>query len=127
MYTLSIHRHFIAQHFLTVPDSGPENELHSHHYRVELMVEGEELDSNGYLIDILDLQAQFDALLADFRDKTLNELPAFAGLNPSIEHFSRILCEQMDEKLYAPNITAISIKLFEDDVAWVMYDLDRLE
>jgi hypothetical protein len=29
--------------------------------------------------------------------------------------------------LYAPNITAISVKLWEDAAAWVMYDLDRVE
>lgn len=127
MYTLSIQRNFIAQHFLTVEDSGSENELHSHNYRIELLVEGEELDQNGYLVDIIDLNTQFDTLLEYFRDKTLNELPEFEGLNPSIEHFSRILCEKMDEALYAPNITAISIKLWEDTIAWVMYDLDRVE
>ncbi|NOZ71614.1 MAG: 6-carboxytetrahydropterin synthase [Chloroflexi bacterium] len=127
MYTLSIQRNFIAQHFLTVEDSGSENELHSHNYRIELLVEGEELDQNGYLVDIIDLNTQFDTLLEHFRDKTLNELPEFEGLNPSIEHFSRILCEKMDEALYAPNITAISIKLWEDTIAWVMYDLDRVE
>lgn len=127
MYTLSLQRNFIAQHLLTVEDAGPENELHSHHYRIELMIEGEELDDNGYLIDIIDLNTQFDTLIDRFRDKTLNDLPEFAGLNPSIEHFSRILCEQMDESLYAPNISAISIKLWEDAVAWVMYDLDRIE
>ena len=127
MYTLSLNRTFIAQHFLTNEDAGPENELHSHLYRVELMIEGEELDPHGYLVDILDLNVQFDALLDQYRDKSLNDLPEFAGLNPSIEHFGRILCEQMDKALYAPNVTAISIKLYKDTVAWVMYDLDRLE
>ncbi len=127
MYTLCIHRNFIARHFLTVDDAGAENELHSHQYRVELLIEGEELDANGYLLDTVDLSAQFDVLIDQFRDKTLNELPEFADLNPSIEHFSRILCQKMDEALYAPQVSAISIKLYEDDVAWAMYDIDRLE
>lgn len=125
MYTLSIHRSFIAQHFLTVPNAGAENELHSHQYKAELMVEGEELNEYGYVVDIDDLNAQFEGLIADFRDKTLNEVDAFEGLNPSLEHFCRILCEQMDEALYAPNLTAISIKLWEDDIAWVVFDLER--
>ena len=127
MYTLSIHRNFIAQHFLTVDEAGAENELHSHQYRVELLIEGEELDANGYLLDIVDLSVQFDALIDQFRDKTLNELADFADLNPSLEHFSRILCEKMDDALYAPQVSAISIKLYEDDTAWAMYDIDRLE
>ena len=125
MYALSIQRYFIAQHYLTDEDAGPENEPHSHHYRVELMIEGEELDSQGYLVDIDELGAQFDGLLDEYRDKILNDLDVFEGLNPSVEHFSRILCEEMDERLYAPNVTAISIKLWENDDAWVAYDLER--
>lgn len=125
MYALSIQRDFIARHYLTVEDAGTENEPHSHHYKAELLVEGEELDSQGYVVDIEDLGAQFDGLIDEYRDKVLNDLDAFEELNPSIEHFSRILCEEMDERLYAPNVTAISIKLWENDSAWVAYDLER--
>ena len=86
------------------------------------MLEGEELDSHGFLLDIEDLKIQVDELITSFKDKTLNELPAFEDLNPSLEHFSRILCEQLDDALYAPNITAVSVKLWEDDIAWAAYD-----
>lgn len=125
MYTLSLTRDFIAQHFLIGGDWGAENQLHSHHYRVEVMIEGEELDSHGYLIDIVDFQTQLDDLVASYADKTLNDLPGFEGLNPSLERFCRQFCEEIDEKLYAPNITAISVKLWENQMAWAAYDLER--
>ncbi len=127
MYTLSIQREFIAQHFLIGGDLGKESELHSHNYKAELMVEGEELDQHGYLIDIIDLGVQLEGVIDEFRDKSLNELDEFEGMNSSVEHFARVLCEKIDDALYAPNIQAISIKLWENDIAWVAYDLEREE
>ncbi len=125
MYTISIQRDFIAQHYLVGGDWGAENELHSHHYKIEVMLEGEDLDQHGYLIDLIDVETQIDALIARYRDKTLNDLPPLEGMNPSIERFCRLLCEELNEALYAPNITAISVKLWENTIAWAAFDLER--
>lgn len=125
MYTLSLQRDFIAQHYLIGGDWGAENQPHSHHFKIEVMIEGEELDSHGYLIDSVDFQAQLNDLVTAYADKTLNDLPGFEGLNPSLERFCRQLCEEMDEKLYAPAITAISVKLWENPTTWAAYDLER--
>jgi 6-pyruvoyltetrahydropterin/6-carboxytetrahydropterin synthase len=62
-----------------------------------------------------------EAVIAEHQDKTLNELPAFAGLNPSIEHFSRILCDALAGPVSAPNLTDLSVKLWENDIAWASY------
>ena len=48
MYTLTVKRDFVAQHYLIGGDWGAENEKHSHHYAVELTLEGRELDEHGY-------------------------------------------------------------------------------
>ncbi|NBC84889.1 MAG: 6-carboxytetrahydropterin synthase, partial [Bacteroidetes bacterium] len=40
MYELMVRRDFIAQHYLTVPDAGPENEWHSHHFTIEVELQG---------------------------------------------------------------------------------------
>ncbi len=125
MYAVAVKRDFIAQHFLIGGDWGPENDLHSHHYLIELELEGATLDKHGYLVDIVDIESNLEALVAEYRDKTLNELPAFDGLNPSIEHFSRILCETLSERIAAPNISAFSVKLWENKIAWAAYRLTR--
>lgn len=121
MYTVAVKRDFVAQHFLIGGDWGPENNWHSHHYVVELQLEGPTLDRHGYLVDIVDIETQLDALVAAYRDKTLNELPAFAGLNPSIEHFSRILCQALAERIVAPTLSALTVKIWENDIAWAAY------
>jgi 6-pyruvoyltetrahydropterin/6-carboxytetrahydropterin synthase len=125
MYGLGVKRNFVAQHFLFGGDWGPENDLHSHHYEIELRLEGAKLDPHGYLVDIVDVEANLDALVERFRDHTLNDLPEFAGLNPSIEHFSRILCTSLAERIVAENIDAFTVIVWENDIAWASYRLER--
>ena len=125
MYTISIQRDFIAQHYLVGGDWGAENEPHSHHYKIEVMLEGEDLDQHGYLIDLIDVESEIDALIARYRDKTLNDLPPLEGMNPSIEQGRRPWHVELNEALYAPNITAISVKLWENTIAWAAFDLER--
>lgn len=125
MYTVAVKRDFVAQHFLIGGDWGPENQKHSHHYQVELQLEGSELDQHGYLVDIVDIETNLDALVASYRDRTLNELPEFAGLNPSIEHFSRLLCQTLSQRLRLGNLRVITVRLWENEIAWAAYRLER--
>jgi 6-pyruvoyltetrahydropterin/6-carboxytetrahydropterin synthase len=118
MYTVAVKRDLIAQHFLVGGDWGAENVKHSHHYQIQVQLEGATLDQHGYLVDIVDIEANLDALVAYYRDQTLNELTEFAGLNPSIEHFSRILCEALAQRIQAANLSAVTVKLWENDNAW---------
>lgn len=121
MYTLAVRRSFVAQHFLIGGDWGAENFWHSHHYQLELQLEGATLDQHGYLVDIVQVEAALNALVAHYRDKTLNELPEFAELNPSIEHFTRIAAHQLALQIYAPNLSALTIKIWENEIAWASY------
>lgn len=125
MYTVAVKRDFVGQHFLIGGDWGLENEWHSHHYVVEVQLEGDTLDRHGYLVDIVDIEHHLEALVGRYRDKTLNELPEFDGLNPSIEHFSRIFCEALSARILAPNLTVVSLKIWENDIAWASYRLTR--
>lgn len=123
MYTLAVQRDFIARHFLIGGNWGAENECHSHHYRVELQLEADRLDHNGYCVDIVVVVHALDTVVAHYRDTTLNDQPEFAGLNPSIEHFCRILCERLAAQVAAPNLTSISVRLWENAIAWAAYRL----
>jgi len=121
MYAVAVKRDLIAQHFLVGGDWGAENFKHSHHYQIEVQLEGAMLDPHGYLVDIVDIETNLGALVAHYRDKTLNELAEFAGLNPSIEHFSRILCEALAQRIQAANLSAVTVKLWENDIAWASF------
>jgi 6-pyruvoyltetrahydropterin/6-carboxytetrahydropterin synthase len=121
MYAVAIKRDFIAQHHLIGGDWGDENRNHPHHYKVELQLEGKELDCHGFLVDIVDLEAQLDAQVRYYADRTLNELPEFAGLNPSIERFAYILCDVLSARINTPAVRVITVKIWENDTAWASH------
>jgi 6-pyruvoyltetrahydropterin/6-carboxytetrahydropterin synthase len=125
MYTLSVRRDFIARHFLIGGNWGAENLPNSHHYLLELQLSGASLDQHGYLCDIVEIERSLDETVAHYREQMLNELPEFAGLNPSLEHFARLLAEQLNEKIEAANITTLTVRLWENDTAWASYTLHR--
>ena len=121
MYALRVDRAFKAYHFLIGGDWGSENSHHSHDYRFEAIFEGPELDKHGYLLDIVDVEAAMDEQVQRYADNTLNELEEFKGLNPSIEHFSRILWERMAATVSTQGLTSMTIRVWEDDFAWARY------
>jgi 6-pyruvoyltetrahydropterin/6-carboxytetrahydropterin synthase len=125
MYELGIKRDFIARHFLIGGDWGPENFPNSHHYVLELQLEGRELDAHGYLVDIVDVEKYLDEIVNYYKEQMLNEKPEFAGLNPSIENFARILATSLSERIRAENISEIKVVLWENESAWAAYELKR--
>jgi len=124
MYTVAVRRDFIARHMLIGGDWGPENEPHAHHYVVEARLYGQKLDRHGYLLDICEIEAQLDQLVEYFRDKSLNDLPEFKDLNPSLEHFAAIFCRALLPTISGGALTALSIKIWENDEAWAEYRED---
>src|SRR5512146_415893 len=118
MYTLAVRRNFIARHFLIGGDWGPENLPNSHHYVLELQLHADELDQHGYLVDIVDISRQLDDLIGRFSESMLNDLPEFEGLNPSLEHFARILAVALNERIQAATLCGLKVVLWENEDAW---------
>ena len=116
-YELTVSREFIAQHYLTVPDPGPEGEVNSHHFTVELRFSGPELGEYGYLVDIDAVESLLDDLEDRYRDTLLNDLPEFEGLNPSIEHFSRVFGDRVEDALSEPTPMRFTVRIWEDDTS----------
>lgn len=126
MYCVAVRRNFVAQHFLIGGDWGAENEWHSHHYITEVQLHGHALNEHGYLVDIVAIEAHLDQLVAYYKDKTLNDLPEFAGLNPSIEQLARLMCEALAQQLTAANVRHITVKIWENDIAWASYTKEAI-
>lgn len=125
MYTISVKRDFIAQHYLTGGNWGAENNPHSHHYVIELQLDGEVLDQNGFLVDIVDIEFALDKTVQRFRDRTLNEQKVFNDTNPSLENFAKLFCLDMVTQIQAPNIQAVTVKLWENEIAWASFRMVR--
>ncbi|HEV8260058.1 MAG TPA: 6-carboxytetrahydropterin synthase [Burkholderiales bacterium] len=125
MYTLAVRRDFIARHFLIGSDWGPENDPNSHHFVLELQLSGDNLDQHGYLVDIVDVDKHLDGVIAYYKEQMLNDKPEFAGLNPSLEHFARILATTLNQRLKAKNISSLKVVLWENENAWASYAVVR--
>ena len=122
VYRLRVEREVIAQHYLTVPDPGPEGDVHSHHFKVELQFAGTELGEHGYLVDIDRVEAILDGVEARYRDTLLNDLPEFAGLNPSVEHFARLVGDRVADGLESPIPDRMTVRIWEDELAWASHE-----
>lgn len=121
MYSLGVRREFSAYHYLVGGDWGSENLEHSHHYRLELVLEATSLDRHGFLVDIVEVEAHLAEVVGEVEDKTLNALTAFAGLNPSIERLATILHAAFMTRLARLPLTALAVTIWEDDIAWTSY------
>jgi len=120
MYQLAVTRDFVAQHFLIGGDWGAENFKHSHAYRIEVLLAGSALDRHGYLVDIVELERALTDIISRYRDRTLNDLEPFAGVNPSLERFARVLHGELKARLTANNLS-LAVKLWENERDWAAY------
>jgi 6-pyruvoyltetrahydropterin/6-carboxytetrahydropterin synthase len=108
-------------------DWGEENKRHSHHYQIEVQLEGSDLNQHGFLVDIVDVESHLGELIIYYRDKTLNDLAEFAGLNPSLERFAFIICRTLCDKIKTQDVRVLTVKIWENNIAWASYRLERGE
>ncbi len=124
MFTLALRKKFIAHHTSAI-EIDPEHPIRSHLYILEVMLETEELDSEGYVLDLEALEAEVEEILSQYANKSLNDTPAFQNRIPTLEAFAQVLGDAINESLYAPNLTALSVRLWRDEQAWAMYDIEK--
>lgn len=121
MYTVSVEREFAAKHFLISGDFGEENKLHSHDYKVQVRLTGNNLDTHGFLVNIDDVNKQLDIAIDTYREQTLNDLPSFKDVNPSVEHFAKMFCHTFLENIDASSLESIAVRIWEYDDTWAEY------
>lgn len=119
MYELSVEREFSAAHRMR-DYQGPCARVHGHNYGVVLTVEAPELDECGIAIDFTELKRVFDAILARFDHRLLNEVPPFDDINPSSENLARIIFEDAAEEL-EDRVSVLSVTVSESPTSSVTY------
>ena len=119
-YSIGLLRAFVAQHRLVGGDWGRENQRHSHHYRLEVILEGDALDRHGYLVDISVVEPRLDVVVERYRDQMLNELPEFGDANPALERFAALIADRLiaDGATQGGGVRVLTVKLWESDAAY---------
>ena len=121
MYELKVISSIAAAHQLKGIE-GKCEALHGHNWKVEVFVTGEELGSDGLLIDFKWIKRATEEVLQALDHKFLNELSAFEGLNPSSENLARHIHESLRKQLNRKNVTVSKVTVWESDTAAATFE-----
>ncbi|RLB75262.1 MAG: 6-carboxytetrahydropterin synthase QueD [Deltaproteobacteria bacterium] len=115
-YELKIETAFAAAHNLLNYCGQCEN-LHGHNWKIEIYVQGSELDKSGMLIDFKILKDHTNTIL-DVLDHTyLNELPIFIGKSPSSELIAEYIFIELEKMLSELPVQVKKIVAWESEKA----------
>ncbi len=123
MFEISVAGKFIATHQLRLADATLEAP-HEHEWRVLVTFAGPNLDRNGLLLDFEDIRRRLNDFLAILFDRNLNDLPAFAALNPSAENVAKHIADQMGG-LLPEGVQLTCVQIEEASGCFARYIPDR--
>ena len=94
MFELKVKSEFEAAHYIkNYP--GKCARLHGHNWIVEAIVQGENLNELGILIDFKILKDELKKVLDEFDHQYLNELELFANQNPTAENIAKEIFDRL--------------------------------
>lgn len=121
MYELKVITRFAAAHRLTMVGAKCEN-MHGHNWKIEVVLKGDRLNSAGVLMDFGDVKALLRDIIARLDHQFLNELPMFAGGQPSSERIAAFVADQLQQALDVPTVRVSRVSAWESEDAcatWV--------
>ena len=123
MYELTIERTFNATHALRLYD-GTVEPTHGHDWLVKLTISADRLDAIDVVIDFHVLERQLADVLVPMQHAHLNDLPAFASVNPSAERVAQHVADAMAAAL-PPHVALVSAAVTEAPGCVAVYRPDR--
>jgi len=121
MFEVSVERTFAAGHALRNYKGKCEN-VHGHNYRVQVTVEGPELDSNGLLIDFIELKRLTMEVIDYLDHRFINDLPPFDAINPSAENLAKYFYDRVSAGMRAGALAQIAeVRIWETDTSVAAY------
>ncbi|MGC9195651.1 MAG: 6-carboxytetrahydropterin synthase QueD [Syntrophobacteraceae bacterium] len=123
-FELKVLCNFAAAHNLREFRGKCEN-LHGHNWKVEVVLRGKSLQSNGILVDFGEVKAEVRAVLEELDHRYLNELPYFTTNNPSSENITRFLFEKLADKLTKGDTRLYSVTAWESEDACATYTVSQ--
>lgn len=113
MHEVSIEMEFSSAHALRGYQGKCENQ-HGHNYRVEVHVQGSELNSIGLLIDFKELKAATKRIVDYLDHRDINELPPFdVELNPSAENIASYFFHEVGRQINDDRVRVQRVRIWE--------------
>jgi 6-pyruvoyltetrahydropterin/6-carboxytetrahydropterin synthase len=119
MFEVSVEETFAAGHALRGYRGKCEN-VHGHNYRVQLTMEGPDLDGIGLLVDFVEVKKLIHGVVDYLDHRFINDLPPFDKLNPSAENLAKYFYDEISSRL-APPVRVRQVKIWETDVTSATY------
>jgi 6-pyruvoyltetrahydropterin/6-carboxytetrahydropterin synthase len=121
MYEVSVEQTFAAGHALRNYKGKCEN-VHGHNFKVRVVIEGEQLDETGLLVDFLDVKAAMQAIVDRLDHVFLNEVAPFDVKNPSAENIAEYFYTEMARTLKASvPVRVREVKVWETEIQSATY------
>src|SRR3954447_16386806 len=108
---------------------GPAQRLHGATFVVDATFRGDDLDSDGILVDIGRAAEELRGVLADLNYRNLDDEPVFAGTNTTTEVLARHVAQRLAERVRdggmgaADAVTALAGTPHEAPSAWASCEL----
>ena len=120
MFEVAVEYTFAAGHALRGYKGKCEN-IHGHNYKVQLVVEGAQLDSAGLLMDFVDVKKNIKELVERLDHRFLNDVPPFDKLNPSAENIAKFFCDELDPVVKNRGLQVQAVTIWETDTTSATY------
>jgi 6-pyruvoyltetrahydropterin/6-carboxytetrahydropterin synthase len=122
MFEVSVEQVFAAGHALRNYKGKCEN-IHGHNWRVQVVIEGQQLDGTGLLVDFIDVKELMGSVIARLDHQFLNEVAPFDVKNPSAENIAEYFYQQMSAGLAKTPVPVRirEVKIWETDIQSASY------
>jgi len=122
MFEVSVEQVFAAGHALRNYKGKCEN-IHGHNWRVQVVIEGDQLDGTGLLVDFIDVRDLMGSVIARLDHQFLNEVAPFDVKNPSAENIAEYFYEQISAGLAKTPVPVRirEVKIWETDIQSASY------
>jgi 6-pyruvoyltetrahydropterin/6-carboxytetrahydropterin synthase len=100
---------------------GPEGQLHDHDYRIEVVVEREQLDGRGMVCDLDVLEAALTELTSRVDGRNLEEIRPAEAEAVTVEVFARWVHDTLSPTAAAAGADGLAVRVWENPVAFGGY------
>jgi len=120
MYETGLSRSFVAWHVIPGME-GPEGQLHSHDYRLEVVVSREQLDDRGMVCDLDLLQETMDKVVAVLEDKDLELIRPPDAEAVTVELLARWFYSELSGLIAGEGLDHLAVRVWESQIAFGGY------
>ena len=100
---------------------GPEGQLHDHDYRIEIVVDRQQLDHRGMVCDLDVLEAALTELTSKVEGRNLEEIRPAEAEAVTVEVFARWVHDSLAPAVAAAGGETLAVRVWETPVAFGGY------